>query len=253
MNALRLATIAFFYVLVACIVLFRPLPETEILYVFIIALSVIFIGISGLKFKPGNLLPGSIAGSAGIFAVFLTTLAAGGIVVTGISAGALTLLVSGILVQALVATGEELAFRQYIFAELERFIGRSPAIAISAAAFSLLHLPAMYLLGTPIELIAIALTTIFIGGAVMALLYANSGIMSSIGFHFFWNYLQYSVFGLGFMSSALLVQKAGNPMINGGTFGPEASIPGLIIMILLLIGVWYYYRPRANLPADQDS
>ena len=238
--------VTLFYLLISIAVLILSPLGPYIAYLAIIGLSLAFVVISRITFRLGNPLPGLIAGSLAILAVFMIVLGAGGVIVNGLNTNNIpAILVWGFILQIFVVLGEELSFRQYIFADLERATGTAPAAVVSALGFAAMHIPSIISLGTaPTEAI-IALATISIAGIVLAILFVKAGLFAAAGFHFAWNFLQYSVLGLGNMSSALDVTKTGSDLLNGGTFGPEASIPGLIVIGAVLVSIWYIYgKPR---------
>ncbi len=87
--------------------------------------------------------------------------------------------------------------------------------------------------------------TITAAGALLALLSLRWGLLSAIGFHFTWNFLQYSVFGMGLageFSSVVRLTGAGDVLLTGGEYGPEASLPGLAVILMTLGIVWYLYQ-----------
>jgi membrane protease YdiL (CAAX protease family) len=241
-NSVELAKIPFFFLLIGAIVLFSPLGPVPS-YLIIIVLSLGFMLSSGIEARPGKPIPGLLAGTLAIVAVFIIIFAAGGLTVKGFKTDAAMALLWGAVLQVFVAVGEELSFRHYIFANLDRLSsGRKAAAAISSAGFAAMHMPSLVLLhATPTEF-GIALATIFIASLMLTVLYLKAGILAAIGFHFAWNFLQYNVFGFSYMDAALEITKTGSDLLTGGIFGPEASIPGLIVMTATLGAVWYYYR-----------
>ncbi len=177
-------------------------------------------------------------------------LALGGVAITGMNSDFINVLAFGIILQAFVACSEELSFRQYVFEDLDRATGRKAAIALSSVGFALLHINSMLSLGVDILSALIGLVTISLAGVLLAVLYLYGGLLSAIGFHFFWNYLQYHVLGLGLrgeIPALLNVTQAGSVLINGGQFGPEVSLPGLAV-ILVMLGVvrGYYHKHKTD-------
>ncbi|OPY26415.1 MAG: CAAX amino terminal protease self- immunity [Methanocella sp. PtaU1.Bin125] len=247
MNRGRLLKVLFYYLLIATIVFFLgPLGHIPG-YVLMVGVTLLFLLTSGIRIRTGNPLPGTIAGTLAITAAFLLILALGGVTVAGMNSNAFGAIAFGLFLQAFVACGEEFAFRQYVFEDLDLAAGRNAAIALSAAGFALLHLHSMLSFGVDPVSAIVGLTTIGIAGVTLALLYIYGGLLSAIAFHFFWNFLQYHVFGLGLRGTipALLdVRQAGSALLNGGPFGPEVSLPGLAVMIITLAAVWYYYARR---------
>lgn len=246
MKYFAIAKLVFFYLLIGCIVLFSPLGPVSS-YLIMIGLSALVILASGIQVRLGNPIAGLITGTLAMIAVFLIILAIGGASINGLrTADAAGILLGGVLLQVLVSTGEELSFRHFIFADLDRWTGRKTAAVVSSLAFAAMHLPSMLLLqATPAES-AIALLSIFTASIVLTVLFLKWGILAAIGFHFTWNFLQYHVFGLSSMDAILEIVKTGSPLLNGGVFGPEASIPGLIVISATLVGLWYFYLRTKN-------
>jgi len=240
------AKVVLFYLIIGSIVLLSPLGPV-ISYLIMIGLSLLFILASGIKVRLGNPLTGLTIGTIAMVAVFLIIVATGGASVSGFNASEATgILLGGVVLQVLVATGEELSFRQFIFADLDPWTGRKTAAAASSAGFAAMHLPSMFLLGATPGESAIALIAIFTASLVLTVIFLKWGILAAIGFHFTWNFLQYHVFGFGYMDSILEIAKTGSPLLNGGVFGPEASIPGLIVISATLAGLWYFYGRKTK-------
>ncbi len=243
----RLLKVLFYYLLITFVVFFLGTIGQIPAYVLIGAITLLFIMTSGIPLRFGNPLPGSAAGILAITAAFLIMLALGGVTIRGTNSDAIAVLAYGIILQAFVACGEELSFRQYIFEDLDRAAGRKAAIALSAIGFALLHINSMLSFGADIVSISVGLVTISLAGTLLAILYIYGGLLSAIGFHFFWNYLQYHVLGLGLrgeIPSVLDVAQTGNVLLTGGPFGPEVSLPGLAVMLIALGLVWWYYVRR---------
>jgi membrane protease YdiL (CAAX protease family) len=246
-NYGRLLKVIFFYLLIAFVVVFLSPLGPLLRYVLIAAITLLFIMTSGIPLRFGNPLPGSVTGILAISAAFLIMLVLGGVTIMGTNGGAIDVLAYGIILQAFVAGSEELSFRQYIFEDLDRATGRKAAIALSALGFALLHINSMLSFGVDIVSVLIGLATISLAGVLLAVLYIYGGLLSAIGFHFFWNYLQYHVLGLGLrgeIPSLLDVAQTGNLLLTGGQFGPEVSLPGFVVVLITLCTVWYYYSKR---------
>jgi len=243
----RLFNVLIYYLLIACVVVFLgPLGHIPG-YVLIAAITIMFIVSSKIPLRFGNPLPGSLAGILAISITFLIILALGGVAIMGTNADFIDVLAFGILLQAFVACGEELSLRQYVFEDLDRAAGRKAAIALSAVGFALLHINSMLSFDVDVVSALIGLATISLAGVLLAVLYIYGGLLSAIGFHFFWNYLQYHVLGLGLQGvtpSLLDVTQTGSVLINGGQFGPEVTLPGLAVVLITLGLVWYYYSKR---------
>ena len=192
-----IARVVGFYLFLVFVVFFLSSIGAPFAYLIIILVSILFILIAKARPRPGNPLPGLVAGTLAITAIFGLILLLSGIAVDGLNDDVAVILLAGIMFQLLVAIGEEMSFRGYIFEDLRGQYGLPLAIALSSVGFALLHLNSMLLLGVnPVSAI-IALVTITAAGALLALLSLRWGLLSAIGFHFTWNFLQYSVYGLG--------------------------------------------------------
>ncbi|WP_424358811.1 lysostaphin resistance A-like protein [Methanocella sp. MCL-LM] len=251
-RALDVARIIFFYILIGSVVLFSPLGPLPS-YFLIIVLSLIFMLVSGIEIRPGNPVVGTTAATLAMIALFMIIYAAGGFYIDGLRPDFANALLWGAVLQLFVATGEELSFRNYLFADLDKTAGRKAAAVISSLGFAVMHLPSLYFLNAgPVEA-GIALITIFTASIVMTVLFIKAGILAAIGFHFAWNFLQYHVFGFSHMDAALEITKTGFTLLNGGIFGPEASVPGLIVVAATLAAVWYYYSRKERKTAGPEK
>lgn len=241
---LEIAKLILFYLLIGAITLFAPFGPIPS-YLIIIVFSLIGMVSSGILFRAGRLLPGALAGTLAMCAVFLIILAAGGASVAGVRADALSALLWGILTQIFVATGEELSFRHFIFADLDLLTSRKAAAVISSVGFAAMHIPSLVSLEASLAESAIALVSIFVASLLLTFLFVRWGLLAAIGFHFTWNLLQYNVFGFSYLDSVLQLTKTGSTLLTGGIFGPEASIPGLIVVTATLVGLWFFFGRSA--------
>jgi membrane protease YdiL (CAAX protease family) len=234
-----------FYLFLVFVVFFLSAIGPSIAYLCIILVSLFFILITNIRPRPGNPLPGALLGTLAITVTFGLMLAIGSIAIDGLNSDVAMVVLTGLLFQLLVAVGEEVSFRGYLFADLRSQFGLPAAIILSSAGFALLHINSMLSNGVNPVSAAIALVTITAAGATLALLTMRWGLLSAMGFHFAWNFLQYSVFGIGLageFSSIVRLTGVGDILLNGGQYGPEASLPGLAVILLTLGIVWYFYR-----------
>ncbi|SNQ60170.1 conserved membrane hypothetical protein [Candidatus Methanoperedens nitroreducens] len=189
-------------------------------------------------------LSGLLLGSALIGAVFLIEIIAGWIKVEGFDFNPV-LFFQFLVLQVLVSAGEELSFRGYILKNLIDEIGVKNGIILSSFMFSAIHIPSIvyYRLDVSREIIALAVVGMI--GVLLAMLYLAYGLMSTIGFHFAWNFLQYNVFALaltqpGLMDSRILKTN----FLTGGSYGPEAGIMGFVVVFFALI---IFIKKHSNL------
>lgn len=254
----QLLFVLFFYlalivtVLVSPLALFWTSDETVqiiLTYTFIIAISLLFIKLLQLKIPVRGVLTGSIAAIVSMGLLFVILLVSGAVSAISLRDNFALYLFLGVIMQLFVAFGEELSFRASIFVGLNNNAGFWPAAIISASAFALLHIPSMFALGVGPLTAVIGLCTIIIAGIVLAMLYKYGGLLNAVGFHFFWNFLEYNAFTLGSMQGALNVTEAGPVLLTGGSFGPEASIVALPVTAALAVIIWYYYKKKGAISA----
>lgn len=146
-------------------------------------------------------------------------------------AGTTTALMAGLAGAASAAVGEEVVMRGVAYRLFEEGFGTTIAILLSGALFGLLHIANP---GATVEsTIAIALEA----GILLAAAYAlTRSLWFPIGLHFGWNFTEGTVFGTsvsGGKSAAGLIatELSGPRYLTGGPFGPEASLPAVIVCL----------------------
>lgn len=127
-----------------------------------------------------------------------------------------------------VAVFEEIGLRAVIFRLVEEWLGSWTAIVVSAAAFGMLHM------ANPNANWAGAMGIALQSGVLYALVFMiTRRLWAVIGIHFAWNLVEGTVFGLpvsGFEFPGFVVPTVQGPAwLTGGTFGPEASVPALLV------------------------
>lgn len=156
---------------------------------------------------------------------------------------------------------EELIFRGAVFRLLEEGFGTLVAVVANAAIFGLIHAgnPG----ATPASTVAIALEA----GVLLALAYtATRSLWLPIGIHFGWNFTEGGVFGAAVSghgeTGAILTRFHGPAWLTGGAFGPEASIPAVVVCLVtalaLLVltlrrGAWRGFRLRLATSDENKS
>ncbi len=148
-----------------------------------------------------------------------------------------------------LATGlrEELLIRLILFRLLMRAFGLSPALVISALFFGLGHL------ANPNANMVAAIAIAIEAGLMLAGFYILTGrIWMSVGVHAAWNFAQGPIFGArisGFVEQGSLFVSgpvAGAPdWLSGGAFGPEASVPAILVGAAVFGAVLVAARRRA--------
>jgi len=141
----------------------------------------------------------------------------------------------------LVACFEEILFRGIIFRIVEKSLGTSKSLLISAALFPLAHMP-----NAGFSWLAFAVTAA--AGLMFCAAYMQTRrLWLPIGIHFAWNFMSDAVFSLttsGNQAKGLLqAQLTGPTWLSGGTYGIEASLLSLLVIATLTI----YLLRRASI------
>jgi len=159
-----------------------------------------------------------------------------------------SVLSSSLLLFAGVAVAEELLFRGFVFQRLISGIGPWLAQLIIAAYFLLTHLNNPGMTGSVKIMASI---NIFLASIMFGLAFIQTkSLAMPLGLHFMANFVQGGILGFGVSGagqSGLLIPIFGDAPIwlTGGQFGLEASAPGLICLIAILI-LLYKWKPLAE-------
>jgi len=144
---------------------------------------------------------------------------------------------SSLLLFASVALVEELLFRGFSFQRLISGLGQWPAQLITAAFFLLTHLNNPGMSGS---IKVMASINIFLASILFGLAFVRTKALAMpLGLHLMANWIQGGVLGFGVSGteqSGLLRPVFGEAPIwlTGGQFGLEASLPGLISVVIAL-------------------
>lgn len=129
-----------------------------------------------------------------------------------------------------VAVSEEIGFRAVIFRLVEERAGSSIALLISAMIFGALHLT-----NEDVSLAGVAGIAVGSGIFYAAVFMITRRLWTVIGLHFAWNFVEGNVYGVpvsGYDFDGIVVSRLVGPeWLTGGPFGPEASIPALIVLV----------------------
>ncbi|PSJ37660.1 CPBP family intramembrane glutamic endopeptidase [Allosphingosinicella deserti] len=189
-----------------------------------------------------QLLAGLAIGAA-MFAAVMAALTAFGLYDIAYSGPAPAWRAAGLAIEAGVV--EELAVRAIMLRLLWRAFGPVPAFLVSAAAFGAGHV------GNPESSLFAALCIMLEAGLMLGAFYVLTGrLWMSIGVHAAWNFTQGYVFGAAVSGSDLgpaLARSTARPglpeWLTGGAFGPEASLPALIICTAVgLLTLWLAWK-----------
>jgi len=151
-------------------------------------------------------------------------------------------LISGVVLFISVAIAEELFFRGFLFQRLLVSIGKWPAQLIIAGLFLLTHLNNPGMTGIVKTFASI---NIFIASLLFGIVYLKTkSLAMPIGLHFMANFTQGTILGFGVSGSkdpsCLLPNLNNSPVwISGGNFGIEASIVGLLFLIIITLALYF--------------
>jgi membrane protease YdiL (CAAX protease family) len=225
--------------------LVQGFPGSVYIMYIIIIFAVVFYFNKSL-FWGKKLAPGLLYGISLIGIVFLIEIIVGWVRIESINFNPV-LLFSFFILQILVAVGEEISFRGNILQNLADETGIKTGIILSSFMFSAIHIPSFIYSGLDIQRLTIAFIVIGILGAVASIIYLNYGLVSAMTFHFAWNFLQYNVFNLSRSEPGIMkTSYTGTNILSGGSFGPEAGVLGLIIVLLALVALIKKYPESLN-------
>ncbi len=156
-------------------------------------------------------------------------------------------IISGFTVFIYVALVEELLFRGFIFQRFIESFGQWPAQLIIAGMFLLTHFDNPGMVGI-IKLLASL--NIFFASILFGLAFIKTrSLAMPIGIHFMANWVQGSLLGFGVSGNNELGLL--NPQfllapewLTGGTFGLEASILGLIFLLVITVSFYIWFPSK---------
>ena len=148
-----------------------------------------------------------------------------------------------------VSWQEELLTRGYWLQNLSAGLSQSLGVLLSSAVFALAHWfnPNLNWQG---------LLGLFLAGLFLAYGYLRTRqLWLPIGLHLGWNFFEGTLFGFpvsGQYEYQLIRQTVTGPdFITGGSFGPEAGLVLLPVLILGAAGIYYYTKNRNPAQSDQ--
>ena len=141
------------------------------------------------------------------------------------------------------SASEEIFLRGYALAHLRRGVGNVPAVIATGVVFGVLHLANPN--SSWVAAANISLVGVFLG----ALVVRTGSLWMAIGLHIAWNWFEGFFFGhpvSGIFPGTALIQRtaADDSLWTGGAFGPEASLPTVIILAGCLAAVLFWRRER---------
>jgi len=136
---------------------------------------------------------------------------------------------------------EELLLRGFVLGLIERWGGSLVALVLTALLFGGAHFE-----NSGAGLWPVVALMLGPGFALGAAYLATGRLWLPIGLHFGWNFGQSGLFGLldsgTSFPSVIDASISGPYWLTGGAFGPEASLPGLAVWVLL--GIFLLTRAR---------
>lgn len=158
----------------------------------------------------------------------------------------ISVLLPSLLLFTGVALAEELLFRGFVFQRLLSGLGQWPAQLIISAYFLLTHLSNPGMTG---NVKVMASLNIFLASILFGLAFIQTkSLAMPLGLHWIANWIQGGILGFGVSGSeqsGLLIPVFGDAPIwlTGGQFGLEASLPGLIFVVITLL---LFYTRKQN-------
>lgn len=194
----------------------------------------------------GNLLKGCAVG-AGLMVVPAAILYTGGWVTWNRPQLDIPSLISATGMFISVALAEEFLFRGFVFQRLINGIGVWPAQLIIAGYFLLIHFNNPGMTGT---VKIFASVNIFIASILFGLAFIKTkSLAMPLGIHFMANWVQGTLLGFGVSGNdeagILKPQFTLAPeWLTGGTFGLEASLFGLVSLIIVTAAFYAWYPSK---------
>ncbi len=141
---------------------------------------------------------------------------------------------------------EEVIFRLFIFQTCEKRWGTVPALVITSVMFGMVHMMNNVQHATFEQKLLGCMFLVFEAGFLLnALFLVNRRVWLPLGMHWAWNFFEGPIFGTivsgqNFGASLLVAQMSGSMLTSGGPFGPEGSVPGLVVGVACgALATWF--------------
>lgn len=156
--------------------------------------------------------------------------------------------VEGLAIFLVVAVSEEVMCRGIVYRLMADRWGVATALVVSSALFGIMHI---FNDGATLwSALAIAITS----GWLLGIAYSyHRTLWAPIGMHWAWNYLEGSIFGCMVSGNApigtplVTSSLAGADWLTGGVFGPEASVPTVMVGIVVAALYTLLYARRGKM------
>ena len=200
---------------------------------------------------PLSLTAGALIGIGLQSLVILVIYLLGGYTIVSINP--VNYILPGLLIAFSSGIIEEVLFRGIIFRIINEKWGSIIALAISAILFGVVHL--MNKNSSLYSAVAIAIEA----GILLGACYLYSGnLWLPIGLHFGWNFAEADLYG-GVLSGNIInktlitAKFTGSQYLTGGDFGPENSLPSIIICTAAgVLFLWLAQRKNAARKIDSS-
>ena len=168
-------------------------------------------------------------------------------------------LVKPIIFLFLAAVSEEVFCRGYVFQSFERSWGTVTAISLTALIFGFGHMFGTSPVPMAQRLYGCVCLVVESGLLYNCAYLVRRRLWFPIGLHWAWNYLQGPIYGapvsgLVYWTPLFKSESEGSTLVTGGSFGPEAGLPalvirtlfGLFLLILAYRGGQFFTRHQAT-------
>ena len=149
------------------------------------------------------------------------------------------------------AVFEEVISRGMILRAIEVRRGSAQALAFSSLLFGALHFANAGF--SPMAALGVVAAGVLLGAAYIA----SRSLWLPIGVHAAWNFTQGGIFGFAVsgedrVASILKAHVEGPDLLTGGAFGPEASLPAVVVVGLAALGMIRVGVRRGQFRARQE-
>ncbi|MCA9383491.1 CPBP family intramembrane metalloprotease, partial [Candidatus Dojkabacteria bacterium] len=186
---------------------------------------------------------GNFIGAIGVLAIFVTLLVFSYIDISSTNNISIPLLlVYGS--NLITAISEEIIFRSFIYKKLESIFAKWNSMNKYKSALTILSTSILFIfihVANPSFTHMSAIGLFLLGVTLAVSLHVSKNIYIPIGLHVAWNFFQEGIFGFNMSGWEALPQSIfkltvqGPAWVTGGNFGPEASVVGFMVLIIIPI------------------
>ena len=202
----------------------------------------------GFTGKPGSYLAGAAIGTVLVLVSTVIIVLTGAIRFNGVFDNIDIPMVAAMLVCfALQGAMEEILCRGVVHQLLIKKTPVPVTVGVSAALFTIPHLPGMS--GGSRQIVSVAIVNLILISIIFSLLTIRfRSIWAACGLHTLWNYILYNILGLNLsgidetVASVFDMKSAGTSILNGGEYGIEASIITTAVLSVAMIMLCFFSR-----------